>query len=422
VLRKAAYIVPLAVASILGFVFGQFRTPAKVQGARNVLYYVDPMHPAYKSDKPGIAPDCGMKLVPVYVEDAGKLPLSSTAPGGGRIKIDPATQQLFGIRLTTVEKASGKENIRVLGRVAADETRVYRVNVGTDGFVKETYDDAVGNRVSKNQHLASIYSPEFLAVSGGYLSANERTPAATAKDSPLASGAASVQARADRLRNLGMSDAQIEEMTQSRKLPEDIYVVSPANGFILARSISPGLRFERHSEFYRIADLSRVWILASAFGRDARAFRPGAVARVTLLDTGETFRAHVSHVLPEVDPSTWALKIRLEADNPAFALRPDMFVNVELPVSVAPGLTVPADALLDSGLTKRVFVECGDGYFEPREVETGWRLEDRVQIVRGLRSGERVVSAGTFLVDSESRLQLTGNRDPTETGSAHRHE
>jgi len=420
VLRKTCYILPFRAVSIFGFLLGQFRPPAKAQAARRVLYYVDPMHPAYKSDKPGIAPDCGMKLEPVYAEDAARADLASANPN--HIKIDSATQQLFGIRLTTVEKTSGTHSLRVLGRVAADETRIYRVNVRTDGFVKDTRDDAVGNRVRKDQHLATIYSPEFLAVSGGYLSANERTPSATSKDTPVASGAASVQARADRLRNLGMSDTQIQEMTVTRKLPEDIYVVSPADGFILARSISPGQRFEKHTEFYRIADLSHVWILADAFGKDAQSFRRGALVRVLVPDTGDSFRARVSDVLPEVDPATRAFKIRLEADNPAFALRPEMFVSVELPLSVSPALTVPADALLESGLTKRVFVECGEGCFEPREVETGWHLDDRVQILKGLRAGEKVVSAGTFLVDSESRLQIAAGRNAMGGGPTRRND
>ena len=417
-LRKAIYILPLALAAIVGFVLGQSRAPVKTQAARHILYYVDPMHPAYKSEKPGIAPDCGMKLVPVYADEAERP--HSSAPSNS-VRIDSATQQLFGIRLTTVEKASGTRNVRVLGRVAPDETRIYRVNVGTDGFVKETRDDAIGNRVAKDQRLATIYSPEFLAVSGGYLSANERTPAAATKDMPVASGAASVQARADRLRNLGMSDAQIQEMTITRRLPEDIYVVSPADGFILARNISPGQRFERYTEFYRIADLSQVWILADTFGQDARSVSPGAAARVVLPDTGKVFTARVSQVLPEIDPSTRALRIRLQADNPTFALRPDMFVNVELPVSVSAGVTVPIDALLDSGLGSRVFVESGDGYFEPRQVETGWRFDGRVQILKGLQPGERVVSAGTFLVDSETRLQLAANHGRADTNSLRRH-
>jgi len=390
---------------LLGFALGHFRAPSSAV-ARQPLYYVDPMHPAYKSDKPGIAPDCGMQLVPVYAEDLRKSALRGETSTGSAVHIDSLTQQLYGIQVTTVERTDGSRMLRVPGKVAADETRVFRVNVGTDGYIKSTRDDAIGNRVKKDQQLAVIYSPEFLTLIGGYLSANERTPGNAKNDAVVAQNSASVQARADRLRNLGMSDAQIEELGGARTIPQDVFIVSPANGFILSRNISAGQRFEKFTEFYRIADLSHVWILAEVFGADAQAFRPGAIAKVTLPDTGQTLRARVSSVFPEVDPATRVLRVRLEADNPGFVLRPEMFVNVELPVSVLAGLTVPVDALLDSGQTQHVFVEAGDGYFEARAVSTGWRAGDRVQIVRGLREGEKVVLAGTFLVDSESRLQL----------------
>jgi multidrug efflux pump subunit AcrA (membrane-fusion protein) len=308
--------------------------------------------------------------------------------------------------------------------VAADQTRIYRVNFGTDGFVKQTFDDAVGNHVTKNQHLASVYSPEFLTVAGGYLSANERSPGGSSapKDNTAPSstmGAASVQARADRLRNLGMSEEQINEISTNRKIPEDVYVVSPADGFILSRNISPGVRFERYMDMYTIADLSRVWVLAEVFGKDAQAFHPGAMARITLPETGESFQGRVSNVLPQVDATTRILEPRLEVNNPRFKLRPNMFVNVELEVSLPAGLTVPGDAILDSGLSKRVFVQTSTGHFEARKVSTGWRLNNRVQILSGLQAGETVVAAGTFLVDSESRLQEVAN--PVSTRD-HSHE
>jgi len=223
-----------------------------------------------------------------------------------------------------------------------------------------------------------------------------------------------------------MSDVQIDEMTNSRKIPEDVYIVSPTDGFILTRNISPGLRFEREKELYTVADLSHVWILAQVFGKDAQKFHPGAAAKVTLPDTGESFQATVSDVLPEVDPNTRALKVRLVANNPGFKLRPDMFVNVDMPVSIPSGLSVPADAIVDTGLAKQVFVQTSPGHFEKREVEIGWRFDDRVQIVKGLKEGEMVVAAGTFLVDSESRLQAAaGSGSSTappaeETALAHR--
>jgi RND family efflux transporter MFP subunit len=423
VIHKRLLLIPIAAVLIAGIGFAILRPKPGHASARRVLYYVDPMHPSYRADKPGTAPDCGMALVPVYAEDAGNSLIPSRDSMPGIVQIDPATQQLYGIRLAEVESDKGQSTLRVFGRVVADPTRVYRVNLGTDGYVKKTLDDAIGNHVTKDQHLAIVYSPDFLSVAGGYLSANERTPGVSnaQRDNVASStslGTASAQARADRLRNLGMSDAQINEISANRKIPEDVYVVSPTDGFILSRNISPGVRFERYMEMYTIADLSHVWVLASVFGKDAQAFRPGAMARITIPDTGETFQARVSSVLPQVDPATRIIERRLEVENPGFKLRPDMFVNVELTVPMSAGITVPADAVLDSGLSKRVFVQTSIGHFEARAVDTGWRLNDRVQIVKGLRGGEIVVASGTFLVDSESRLEEVANVESSSRDSA----
>jgi RND family efflux transporter MFP subunit len=434
VVHKRLYLIPIVAILIAGLGFAVLRPKPGHASARRVLYYVDPMNPSYRSDKPGKAPDCGMALVPVYAEEAGKSLLPSEVSTSGSVQtvqIDPAAQQLYGIRLARVESNKGQSILRVFGRVAADQTRIYRVNLGTDGYVKSTLNDAVGNHVTKDQHLAVVYSPDFLSVAGGYLSANERTPSVSGAQreniAPSTTlGTASAQARADRLRNLGMSDSQINEISANRKIPEDVYVVSPADGFILSRNISPGVRFERYMDMYTIADLSHIWVLAEVFGKDAQAFRPGATARITLPDTGESFQARVSNVLPQVDPATRILRPRLELDNPGFKLRPDMFVNVELTVPMPAGITVPADAILDSGLSKRVFVQTSTGHFEARKVETGWRLNNRVQIVKGLREGETVVVAGTFLVDSESRLEDVANissspRDDSRTETSMDH-
>ena len=164
--------------------------------------------------------------------------------------MDAATRQMYGIELATVEQGSLSKTLHVYGRVAADEALVYRINLGTEGYVKQTGGDSVGSHVTKDQHLAIVYSPEFLSVAGGYLSANERSPSGNTKDTQAQTqNTSGAQARADRLRNLGMSDVQIDEISNSRKLPEDVYVVSPTDGFILSRSISAGMRFEKHTEF-----------------------------------------------------------------------------------------------------------------------------------------------------------------------------
>lgn len=429
-IKPGLYLLVLVTGLVAAFALGYARHDARMNAARRILYYVDPMHPSYHSDKPGIAPDCGMDLVPVYADEAGKAIISDRemTVGEGETEIDATSRQLYGIQLAKAVRDEGKGSIQVFARVMPDETRIYRVNFGTEGYVKETHGDAVGNYVTKNQRLATVYSPDFLAVAGGYLAAHERDQVAPNAPSGnfVANNsleAASVQARGDRLRNLGMSDAQLDEITRTRKLPEDVYIVSPTDGFILTRSISPGLRFERETDLYTIADLSHVWIVAEMFGRDAQAFRPGAVATATLADSNQSFRARVSDVLPEVDRATRTLKVRLEADNPEYKLRPDMFVTVSVPISLPHGITVPATAVLDSGISKRVFVQTSAGTFESRPVETGWQLGERVQIVKGLREGETIVSSGTFLVDSESKLQAAGRAPvPLSEASAISHD
>ncbi|OLB30446.1 MAG: hypothetical protein DMG41_11855 [Acidobacteria bacterium] len=425
-MRKTTSAVAVALLMVVSYAAGRRHTRQNATpnpNSRRVLYWVDPMHPDYKSDHPGIAPDCGMPLEPVYAEPGTSLTASEAPLPDGAVGIDLDKQQLFGIRVATVQKSSGSEKIRVLGRVVPEDTRVYRITAGSDGFIRETFNDSIGELVKKDQKLASSYVGETLGIASGFLAAAAGVPGAVGKDGSRTmpypgavnkQGVSSLQGYADRLRNLGISDAQIKQMAESHQLPETVEIVSPADGFILARNITPGQHFDRSMEFYRIADLSKVWIVAEIFGSEVQDFRAGTLARVTLPDQGKTFSARVSNTLPQVDPVTRTLKLRLEADNPGFALRPDMFVNVELPVRVPPGLTVPLDALIDSGREQRVFVERSKGMFEPRQVETGRRLSDRVEIVRGLAEGERVVAAGTFLVDSESRLRSNVQAPPKQ--------
>src|SRR5581483_11486748 len=388
---------------------------ASAAATRRILYYVDPMHPSYRSSKPGTAPDCGMQLEAVYAPDINSSQSDLGGAPAGSVAIDAAVQQRVGIQVAQVEKSEGPHTVRLLGYVVPEDTRVYRIDSGSDGFVRETYNDSVGTLVRKDQKLAACYGPEYLSVASGYLAALAGVPGANGKDGSRTmpfpgavakQGVSSLQGYTDRLRNLGMSDAQLKQMAETRQLPESVDVVSPADGFVLSRNITPGQHFDRSTEFYRIADLSHVWIVADIFESEAQTIRPGSIARVTLRDSAKSFSARVSNILPQVDPATRTLKVRLEADNPAFALRPDMFVDVELGSSMPAALTVPADAIINSGREQRVFVESSSGVFEPRTVQTGWHVGDRVEIVKGLSEGDRIVAQGTFLVDSESRLKF----------------
>jgi membrane fusion protein, copper/silver efflux system len=331
----------------------------------------------------------------------------------GTVAISPERQQTVGIRVGQAEKKPFTHTIRLLGRVAADETRTYFINATIDGWITKTLPNTTGSFVKKGETLAAFYSSEFLSAGQALLFAlSSMDRVRTTGKEPefqkdqLTQFKINLQQYKDSLRNLGMGDLQIEEMIRTRKYMENVNVTSPVDGIILARNVSLGQRFEKGTELYRIADISRVWILADVYQNEAESFVPGTVARVNLPQQKKTYQAKVSEVLPVFDPTTRTLKARLETDNPGFVLRPDMFVDVDLSVAYPEAIVISADAVLDSGLRKTVFVLRGEGLFEPREVKIGRHVGSQVEIIEGLNAGERIVTSGNFLVDSESKLQL----------------
>jgi Cu(I)/Ag(I) efflux system membrane fusion protein len=270
-----------------------------------------------------------------------------------------------------------------------------------------------GDAVKADQVLASFSAPqpEFDTAQQMYYTGLEMVYRASTQPQPRSQShdpsraGAEIDRLADGLRNMGVSNSQLREMAKRRELVQDIKVESPVDGFVLKRSVSPGLRFDRGFEFYRIADLNHVWILADVYRDQLPFIRRGASARITTAEASHALSATVSQSEPIFDEATLTLKVRLEAANPKLALKPGMFVDVEFLVNLPPTLVVPADAIVDTGLRKTVFVDRGNGYFEPRLVETGWRIGDDIQVTKGLHAGERIVISGTFMVDSESRMK-----------------
>jgi Cu(I)/Ag(I) efflux system membrane fusion protein len=328
----------------------------------------------------------------------------------GTVTVDARKRQLIGIRVGPVEKAPFTFTLRVLGRVTADETRLYVVNAATTGWVVRIEPATPGSVVSQDEILAAFYAPELLGAQQAFLYAVNTLE--LLKDQPQTQDRqfqtveVSVAQARDQLTNLGMGPRQIEELARTKERFQQVDMVSPTTGVVLSRNIYPGLKFVQGQEFFRIADLRRVWILADVFEGEDKYLRPGQKADVTLASQKLTFAATVSRILPLFDAGSRTLKVRLEADNPGYALRPDMFVDVEFPVESPAALAVPADAILDSGLRQTVFVEREEGVFEPREVRTGLRRGGRVEITAGLSPGERIALSGTFLIDSESRMDL----------------
>ena len=403
----------LAVAA-LAFVVGSHTSGSSLShvqaaGQHRVLYYRDPMHPAYKSNTPGTAPDCGMKLEPVYEEDEERE--LANVREAGAVVLSQDKQQLIGIRLARVEKTSGNSDLHLVGRVAADETRLYRITAAADGWIQEAKPVSTDALVKKGERLAEFYSPEFLGAEQAYIFALRALDRfqENSNESPdqIALTKNNVQQYADTLRRMGMNDSQIEELRKTRQITQRIRISAPVSGMVLARNIWPGQRFERGTEFFRIADLSHIWVVADVYDTDWNFVRPGTHVTITQRSESKTFAAKISNVLPPFDPGSRTLKLRLETENRDYLLRPDMFVDVDIAIGKAAALTVPADAVLELGLHEIVWVCRGDGIFEPRRVHTGTRFNDRIEIIAGLRAGEEIAVSGNFLLDSESRMRMT---------------
>jgi len=272
----------------------------------------------------------------------------------GAINIDPARQQLFGVRVASVEKTSGSYELRLAGRVVPDEARVYKLNAGIEGYIQEVSPATTGSFVRKNEELATFAAPMAAMTIQTYLlnlGAEDRFKKSAAEGSvegqSLASANANLQQRTQQLQNLGMSALQMEEIRRTRQYPDGIRIVSPVDGFVLARNVSPGQKFERDTEWYRIADLRRVWIVSDVFASDAEYLQPGRQVRVRLPNQNKTFTGRVESTLPQFDASARTLKVRIEVENQGYILRPDMFVDVEVPVTYSRAMVVPSSAVLD---------------------------------------------------------------------------
>jgi membrane fusion protein, copper/silver efflux system len=408
--RKATVLIGLLLALGAAFQAGGWyqkrgSLTAAAPESRRILYYQDAMR--HKSEEPGPCPECGMTMDPVY--DGSTDSAAAPAADSGMVVISPDMQRTLGVGTITAARAAATGNLRLYGRVVADETRVYKITAGTDGFIRELSQATTGSIVAKHQWLATLSAPEARSALQAYLvavDAYERTKRASDAPGGVDLANAWVQQAADRLLALGMSPLQIEEMRSTRIVPATIRVTAPGAGVVVSRDVSVGQNFGTGDELFVIADLRHVWVQAEAFGPEAEYIRPGAVAELTVPGRAGTLRATVSRrVLPEFDPATQSVKFRLEAENSDYVLRPDMFVDVHVSVSLPEAITVPAGAVLDTGMQKTVFVATGDRTFASRQIETGWQFGDRVAVVKGLDAGERVVTAGTFLLDSDSRMK-----------------
>ena len=376
--------------------------PAK-DNERKVLYWYDPMHPAYRSDKPGIAPDCGMALVPKYADDQAMARMPA-----GTVTISPEKQVLAGVRTALVQRKPLVRDIRTTAQIVADETRIAHVHVKVAGYIDKVYVDFVGQLVKKGQPLFTLYSPDLVSTQEEYLIAKRgNTTLANAPFQEISEGSQSLlQSTKERLKLWDISDEQIKQLDETGKVSKDLTFYSPITGFVTDRKVFPQTSVTPDTELYTVSDLSTVWAVADIYEYEVPFVHLGQRVTLTLsYYPGKTYTGNISYVYPTVDPQTRTVKVRIQLPNPDFLLKPQMFADAQLRVDYGTKILVPEEAVLNSGTEQHVFVVHEGGMFEPRTVTIGPVVDGNAVILSGLKTGETIVVSGNFLIDSESGLK-----------------
>ena len=371
-------------------------------GEQKILFYYDAMNPQNHYDKPGKAPD-GMDLVPQYADEGGgkeNLP-------AGTVHLSAAKQQLIGVQTTSVQREKLFRTIRAVGQLTADETRLAHVHLKVSGWIDQVYVDYVGKLVKKGEPLFTLYSPDLVSTQQEYLIARKGKQYLGNSSFPEASQGANslLNSARERLRLWDISDDQIKKLDETGEVTRTLTFYSPIDGFVLDRKAFPQTNATPDMELYTMADLSTIWATAEIYEFEVPYVSVGQQAQMQLsYFPGKTYSGRVTYIYPTVDPQTRTVKVRLEFPNPNFELKPQMYSDVLLNIDYGNQVVVPQAAVLDSGERQTVFVALGNGYFEPREIKTGAKVDERVIVVSGLKPGETIVTSGNFLIDSESRL------------------
>jgi Cu(I)/Ag(I) efflux system membrane fusion protein len=355
-----------------------------------------------------------MNLVPVKPGEGAKAG-GSSLPGLVPVEVEPARVQLIGVRVEAVRRQLLGAGLSLFGRVTADESRTVRVSARVSGYIEKLFVAEQGARVTKGQPLAALYSDELLLLQRELLQARQW-------------GGDTAGPARERLRLLGIAPADIAAFEASGEPQHALTLHSPVKGFVTALSVAQGDRVEPSRELFEVTDLSRVWVMAEVYERDVARVRKGLAVQLRLdAYPGEVFPGRSDSVYPALNPQTRTLPVRIAFANPDGKLKPGLFGTVEVALPSSEGLTVPTEAVIDTGDHRYVFVEVKPGRYEPRAVEVGTRSGDRVQVLSGLTEGERVAASGNFFIDSESRLRASvastpppataGGKAPSAPGS-----
>jgi len=359
---------------------------AAAPAEREVLYWVAPMDPNFRRDKPGKSP-MGMDLVPVYADEE-----TDSAEDG--IRISPAVENNLGVRTDVATVRPMWRKIEATGYVSFDESRISHIHLRTQGWVVRLNTKAEGDRVAAGDVLFELYSPELLNAQKEFLQALQRG------DERLRRGGE------EKLRALGMIRSEIDALAASGRALENIRVVAPQDGVVTELNVREGMYVQPNMTVMILADLSSVWMQAEIFESQADWVAAGqaAEARLDYLP-GQVFTGQVDYVYPVLDPKSRTLRVRLRFDNPDERLKPNMYAQVSVFGKLQPAaLSIPREALIRAPGRDRVVLALGEGRFHVHEVLTGMESGDWVEIIAGVEEGDRVVTSAQFLIDSEASL------------------
>ncbi len=373
---------------------------SKAKGKGKILYWQAPMDPTEIYDHPGKS-KMGMDLVPVYESQVSK---------GKIIKIDPATVQNMGVRTVTIERQDFSRTIRTVGKIEYDEKKVFVISSKISGWVEELDVNATGQAVRKGQTLLKIYSPELVTTQQEYLLAlkNQQNMANSSLPELKQSANDLLQASFKRLLYWDIPKSQIERLKETGKIQKLLAFESPVNGVVIHKNVVQGMFVKKGSDLYRIADLSKVWVLATVYDNEAPWLEPGQPVKIRLsYEPGTELTGHIDYIYPYLNDKTRSVQVRIVLANPDLTLKPGMFTDVYLQQRTIPdAIVIPSEAVIRSGKRNVVFVARGKGRFEPRTVRLG--AEDgngHLHVLAGLQPGEKIVVSAQFMLDSESRLQ-----------------
>ncbi|SEA46308.1 efflux RND transporter periplasmic adaptor subunit [Microbulbifer marinus] len=361
------------------------REEAATGGERKPLYWVAPMDPNYRRDKPGKSP-MGMDLVPVYEEEQGE----SDSPG--TVRISPEVVNNLGVRTAAVERGRFDAEIRTVGYVQYDEKQLVQINPRVEGWIEKLYVDAEGDPVNRGMPLYTIYSPELV-------NAQEELVLALKHNNRVL-----IDAARERLRALQLPRSAIDELIKTRKVRRTVTVYAPQSGVVDKLNVREGIFVKPGMAVMSIASLDEVWVIGEVFERQAALVNKGdpVTMRLDYLP-GQSWTGTVDYIYPTLDEKTRTARIRARFGNPDHDLKPNMFA--QLTIHARRGketLLIPAEALIRTGGKPRVVLALGEGRFKSVNVQTGRIGEQQVEILAGLREGERIVTSAQFLIDSES--------------------